>query len=51
MIAKAQSSVRVETVKVTDKRVALMNEVLNSMRLIKMYSWEDSFSKKISGGG
>ncbi|XP_045623977.2 ATP-binding cassette sub-family C member 12 isoform X1 [Procambarus clarkii] len=48
-IAKAQSSVRVETVKVTDKRVALMSEILNSMRLIKMYSWEDSFAKKISG--
>ncbi|XP_071525767.1 ATP-binding cassette sub-family C member 5-like isoform X3 [Panulirus ornatus] len=49
VIAKAQSSVRVETVKVTDKRVTLMSEILNSMRLIKMYSWEDSFAKKISG--
>ncbi|KAK8395732.1 hypothetical protein O3P69_005668 [Scylla paramamosain] len=49
LIAKAQSSIRVETVKVTDKRVALMSEILNSMRLIKMYSWEDSFAKKISG--
>ncbi|XP_050696667.1 ATP-binding cassette sub-family C member 5-like isoform X1 [Eriocheir sinensis] len=48
VIAKAQSSIRTETVKVTDKRVALMSEVLNSMRLIKMYSWEDSFSRKIS---
>ncbi|XP_069952910.1 ATP-binding cassette sub-family C member 12 isoform X2 [Cherax quadricarinatus] len=48
-IAKAQSSIRVETVKVTDKRVTLMSEILNSMRLIKMYSWEDSFAKKISG--
>ncbi|XP_042225839.1 multidrug resistance-associated protein 5-like isoform X2 [Homarus americanus] len=47
-IAKAQSSVRVETVKVTDKRVTLMSEVLNSMRLIKMYSWEDSFAQKIA---
>lgn len=48
-IAKAQSNIRVETVKVTDKRVSLMSEILNSMRLIKMYSWEDSFAKKIAG--
>ncbi|XP_076037140.1 ATP-binding cassette sub-family C member 5-like isoform X2 [Oratosquilla oratoria] len=48
-IARLQSKIRVETVKVTDKRVTLMGEILNSMRLIKMYSWEDPFAKKISG--
>ena len=31
----------------TDKRVSLMNEVINSIRLIKMYAWEESFSEKI----
>ena len=31
----------------TDKRVSLMNEVINSIRLIKMYAWEDSFNEKI----
>ncbi|XP_064086924.1 ATP-binding cassette sub-family C member 5-like isoform X2 [Macrobrachium nipponense] len=49
LIAKAQSKVRVQTVKVTDKRVTLMNEILNSIRLIKMYSWEESFAEKIAG--
>ncbi|XP_068243109.1 ATP-binding cassette sub-family C member 5-like isoform X2 [Palaemon carinicauda] len=49
LIAKAQSKVRVQTVKVTDKRVTLMNEILNSIRLIKMYSWEESFADKIAG--
>ncbi|KAK7082304.1 Multidrug resistance-associated protein 5, partial [Halocaridina rubra] len=49
IIAKAQSRVRVKTVKVTDKRVTLMSEILNSIRLIKMYSWEESFAKKIAG--
>lgn len=48
-IAKAQSRIRVKTVKKTDKRVALMNEILNSLRLIKMYTWEDSFANKIDG--
>ena len=31
----------------TDKRVSLMNEIINSIRLIKMYAWESSFSQKI----
>ncbi|TMS12817.1 Multidrug resistance-associated protein 9 [Larimichthys crocea] len=26
-----------------------MNEILNSIKLIKMYAWEDSFEKKIAG--
>lgn len=28
----------------TDKRISLMNEILNGIRLIKMYSWEDAFA-------
>ena len=31
----------------TDKRVSLMNEVINSIRLIKMYAWETPFTEKI----
>lgn len=34
--------------KVTDQRVGLMSEILNSIRLIKMYAWEDSFANKIA---
>ena len=33
----------------TDSRVRTMNEILNSMKLIKMYAWEESFEKKIAG--
>jgi len=33
---------------VTDQRVGLMSEILNSIRLIKMYAWEDSFANKIA---
>uniref|UniRef100_A0A8C2ZTN6 ATP-binding cassette sub-family C member 5 n=1 Tax=Cyclopterus lumpus TaxID=8103 RepID=A0A8C2ZTN6_CYCLU len=29
-------------------RVRTMNEILNSVKLIKMYAWEDSFEKKIA---
>lgn len=38
---------RSKTVKLTDKRVALMNEVLTSIRLIKMYAWEPTFEEKV----
>lgn len=33
----------------TDSRVHTMNEILKSIKLIKMYAWEDSFEKKIAG--
>ena len=32
---------------ITDKRVSGMKEIINSMRLIKMYAWEESFLSKI----
>uniref|UniRef100_A0A4W6G231 ATP binding cassette subfamily C member 12 n=1 Tax=Lates calcarifer TaxID=8187 RepID=A0A4W6G231_LATCA len=32
----------------TDSRVRTMNEILNSIKLIKMYAWEDSFEKKVA---
>lgn len=48
-IANVTSKVRIKTVKVTDQRVGLMSEILNSIRLIKMYAWEDSFANKIAG--
>ncbi|KAJ4445532.1 hypothetical protein ANN_12212 [Periplaneta americana] len=47
-IASLTSMVRIKTVKVTDERVGLMSEILNSIRLIKMYAWEDSFANKIA---
>lgn len=31
----------------TDARVTLMREVLNSMRMIKFYAWEDAYEKNI----
>lgn len=40
---------RRKTVKVTNQRVSLMTEILNSIRLIKMYGWESNFSTKIKG--
>uniref|UniRef100_A0A8C2ZTD2 ATP binding cassette subfamily C member 12 n=1 Tax=Cyclopterus lumpus TaxID=8103 RepID=A0A8C2ZTD2_CYCLU len=39
---------RGKTILITDSRVRTMNEILNSVKLIKMYAWEDSFEKKIA---
>eukprot|EP00117_Sycon_ciliatum_P013217 scpid14143/ scgid13961/ Multidrug resistance-associated protein 5; ATP-binding cassette sub-family C member 5; Multi-specific organic anion transporter C; SMRP; pABC11 len=33
---------------ITDKRVRKMNEILNFVKLIKMYAWEDAFAKQIA---
>ncbi|KJH42578.1 ABC transporter, ATP-binding protein [Dictyocaulus viviparus] len=32
----------------TDKRISIMNEILNGIRVIKMYSWEDAFSDVVA---
>ena len=49
VVAKVGSIIRRRVVVAADKRVALMNEILNSIRLIKMYAWEEPFIEKIRG--
>lgn len=48
-IGKFIAKARVLAIKATDGRVRTMTEILNSMKLIKMYAWEESFEKKIAG--
>ncbi|KAK9542217.1 hypothetical protein VZT92_000096 [Zoarces viviparus] len=48
-LAKLMNKFRWNTVLITDSRVRTMNEILNSIKLIKMYAWEDSFEEKITG--
>jgi ATP-binding cassette, subfamily C (CFTR/MRP), member 1 len=38
---------RVKGVKITDARVRLITEVLQGIRLIKFYGWEDFYVQKI----
>ncbi|TNN58751.1 Multidrug resistance-associated protein 9 [Liparis tanakae] len=47
-LAKLINKYRWKTILITDSRVHTMNEILNSVKLIKMYAWEDSFEKKIA---
>ena len=45
VIASATAKLRLKVVTITDKRVTMMGEIINSMRLIKMYAWEIPFMK------
>uniref|UniRef100_A0A8C2BR81 ATP-binding cassette, sub-family C (CFTR/MRP), member 12 n=1 Tax=Cyprinus carpio TaxID=7962 RepID=A0A8C2BR81_CYPCA len=48
-IARLIGVFRRRAVSVTDRRVRTMNEVLTCIKLIKMYAWEESFEKTVSG--
>uniref|UniRef100_A0A3Q4MCU7 ATP-binding cassette sub-family C member 5 n=1 Tax=Neolamprologus brichardi TaxID=32507 RepID=A0A3Q4MCU7_NEOBR len=48
-MAKLINKFRWKSLLLTDSRVRTMNEILNSIKLIKMYAWEDSFEKTITG--
>ncbi|XP_078524925.1 ATP-binding cassette sub-family C member 12-like [Lissotriton helveticus] len=40
---------RRKAIKVTDRRVRTINEVLTCIKLIKMYAWEKSFAETVQG--
>ena len=47
-MAAINSKFRHKVVPHTDKRIALTNELISSIRLIKMYAWEEPFAAKIT---
>lgn len=40
-------STQVEQMKYKDDRIKLMNEILNGIKVLKLYAWEISFKEKI----
>jgi ABC-type multidrug transport system fused ATPase/permease subunit len=40
--------IRLQKMKHTDARVKLMNEILNGIRIIKYYAWENAFVEKVT---
>ncbi|EFN65909.1 Sodium leak channel non-selective protein [Camponotus floridanus] len=46
-ISRATGYFRSKSVNITDTRVRLMSEILECIKLIKMYSWEKYFSQKL----
>ncbi|XP_053403768.1 ATP-binding cassette sub-family C member 5-like [Mercenaria mercenaria] len=49
LVSKLTTYYRQRCIVITDKRVRMMNELLTCIKLIKMYAWEKSFAKTISG--
>ena len=47
-IGKLVSSLRHNTAKKTDNRISLMSEIINGIKVIKMYTWEKPFALLIS---
>ena len=41
------AKLRVETATKTDRRIRLMNEIINGMKVIKMYTWEKPFAQLV----
>ncbi|XP_026732665.1 multidrug resistance-associated protein 1-like isoform X2 [Trichoplusia ni] len=47
LMAKYQQSLQTKLMAYKDERVKLMNEVLNGIKVLKMYAWEPSFQEHI----
>ena len=47
-IGKKFSQLRSETAKKTDIRIRIMSEIIQGIKVIKMYAWENSFAKLIA---
>ncbi|KAI3383909.1 hypothetical protein SNEBB_000827 [Seison nebaliae] len=45
--AQKQRSCQITMMKEKDKRIKVMNEILNGIKVIKLYAWENSFMKKV----
>ncbi|XP_074036471.1 multidrug resistance-associated protein 1-like [Leptinotarsa decemlineata] len=47
-IANKFETLQVRQMKNKDKRVKLMNEILNGIKVLKLYAWEPSFEKQVA---
>lgn len=46
-MGKTAATFRLRTAKRSDKRVRIMNEIIQGIQVIKMYAWETSFAKLV----
>lgn len=47
VIATKTKTLQIKQMKYKDRRVKLMNEILNGMKVLKLYAWEPSFEKRV----
>ncbi|XP_078483628.1 ATP-binding cassette sub-family C member 12 [Ciona intestinalis] len=49
LLAKLEVHLRKKAICFTDKRVRMISEILNCIKLIKLYAWEESFMAVVGG--
>ncbi|XP_053393097.1 multidrug resistance-associated protein 1-like isoform X3 [Mercenaria mercenaria] len=47
VIANKVKQFQVQQMNLKDKRIKMMNEILNGIKVLKLYAWEASFEKKV----
>ncbi|EUB55936.1 Multidrug resistance-associated protein [Echinococcus granulosus] len=47
MVAKKSKVLQEKQLKTTDKRIKLISEILNGIRVLKLYAWEPSFIQEV----
>lgn len=47
ILAKKSQDLQVKQMKFKDERIKMMNEVLNGIKVLKLYAWEPSFEKRV----
>ncbi|XP_025753410.1 canalicular multispecific organic anion transporter 1 [Oreochromis niloticus] len=46
-LATKARKIQIENMKFKDKRMKIMNELLNGVKILKLYAWEPSFQKQV----
>lgn len=48
MVGRKSGEVRRKSIQETDKRIRHMNEILSSIKMLKLYAWETAFADAIA---